>query len=348
MAWKTYVYGDFTQENTAMRLANGKDDLILVGKGGLGSETRYGHTVQKDGGGRTITIADMGYADNVSALGHEAYRDGLVPDDNYLETRQSVMAHTELAARMRDAGYRFNAEGVIGQDLAVYDYARSVGDMSVMDWYADTFYNSERDYLDIIPLPYNAKAKTQPMVIMPLGGELSDIQKRSLRLNDLTNSFMSLTSSGMSAYQGLSSLITNDRADTGDAANIAGGLLDEASKLHIPNKTKTGFKAGGALIGVIGALIAIVDTHEIYPTNYTGNDNAYYNEMVRIEKEYMHELLPALRANNITAQEERRDGLYSNSSVLNLKVYEDVPGSVIKVMEELKKSKEIYNGIKFN
>jgi hypothetical protein len=134
-------------ENTAMRIANGKDELKLVGKGGLGSEWRYGHTVQNDGG-RTITIADMGYADNVAALGHEAYRDGLTPDENYLETRQSVMAHTELAARMREAGYSFNSEGVIRLDLAVYDYARSVGDMSIMDAYADAFYKSEQDYFD--------------------------------------------------------------------------------------------------------------------------------------------------------------------------------------------------------
>jgi hypothetical protein len=84
----------------------------------------------------------------VAALGHEAYRDGLTPDENYLETRGSVMAHTELAARMRDAGYSFNREGVIGLDLAMYDYARSVGDMSLMDAYADAFYKSEQDYFD--------------------------------------------------------------------------------------------------------------------------------------------------------------------------------------------------------
>jgi hypothetical protein len=91
----------------------------------------------------------MGYADNVAALGHEAYRDGLTPDENYLETRESVMAHTELAARMRDAGYSFNSEGVIGLDLAVYDYARSVGDMSIMDAYADMVYRSDGDYMDV-------------------------------------------------------------------------------------------------------------------------------------------------------------------------------------------------------
>jgi hypothetical protein len=217
-----------------------------------------------------------------------------------------------------------------------------------MDAYADMVYRSDGDYLDIISLPFNSTANIQPMIIMPLGGELSDIQKRSLRLNDFGDSFMGLTSGGMSAYQGLSSLITNDRADTGDAANIAGGLLDEASKLPKLNIMKTIFKGLGTVGGVIGGLIAIGDTHEIYPTNYIGNDKARYNEMVRTENDFLNDLVSALRDNKITVHEEQRDGLYSNSPRVNLEVYEYVPGSVIKVIEELKKSKEIYNVIKFN
>ncbi|MDR1155094.1 MAG: hypothetical protein LBL04_10295, partial [Bacteroidales bacterium] len=148
-AYGLYVHGDWTMENTAMRVANEKDDLLFVKQGGLGSETRYGQTVQNGSGGRTITITDMGYADNVAVLGHEAYRDGTTPDGNYLETREAVKAHTELADRMRKAGYSFNSEGVIGLDLAAYDYARSVGNMGIMDAYADMVYRSDGDYFDI-------------------------------------------------------------------------------------------------------------------------------------------------------------------------------------------------------
>jgi murein DD-endopeptidase MepM/ murein hydrolase activator NlpD len=96
----------------------------------------------------------MGYADNVAALGHEAYRDGLTPDENYLETRESVRAHTELAARMRAEGANFSGS-FVGQDLAVYDYARSVGDMSIMAKYADDFYDSSGDYLTLVRDGYN-------------------------------------------------------------------------------------------------------------------------------------------------------------------------------------------------
>jgi hypothetical protein len=148
-AYGLYVHEDWTMENTAMRVANGKDGLLFVEQGGLGSGTRYGQTVRNGSGGRSITIADMGYADNVAVLGHEAYRDGMTPDGDYLETRQAVRAHTELADRMRNAGYSFNSEGVIGLDLAVYDYARSVGNMGIMDTYADMVYRSDGDYFDI-------------------------------------------------------------------------------------------------------------------------------------------------------------------------------------------------------
>jgi hypothetical protein len=351
MAWKDYVYGDFTQENAAMRIAGGKDYLDFTDKDfGVDDEGRIklGETVSggRDGKGRTITITDIGDLDTMSVvLGHEAYRDGTLTD-NKQETREAVIAHTLMAARMRAEGVDFSGS-FVGQDLAVYDYARAVGDMSLMDAYADMVYRSDGDYLEIILLPFNSTANIQPMIIMPLGGELSDIQKRSLRLDDLTNSLMGLASGGISAYQGLSSIITNDRADIGAGISIAGGLTDVASELPKLNIIKTIFKGLGAAFGIIGGFKAIGDTHEIYPTNYIGNDKARYNEMVRTENDFLNDLVSALRDNNITVHEERRDGLYSNSPRVNLQVYEGIPGSVIKVLEELKKSKEIYNGIKF-
>jgi hypothetical protein len=77
-------------------------------------------------------------------LGHEAYRDGVVGANNKQETRDAVLAHTKMAARMKADGVRFG--GIVGQDLAIYDYALSVGNMGIMDEYADAFYNSEKDY----------------------------------------------------------------------------------------------------------------------------------------------------------------------------------------------------------
>jgi hypothetical protein len=93
-------------------------------------------------------IADMGHADNVVTLGHEAYRNGVAGENNGTETAAAVIAHTELADRMRSAGHGFNSEGVARLDLAVYDYVRSVGDMSIMNAYADMMYRSDGDYFD--------------------------------------------------------------------------------------------------------------------------------------------------------------------------------------------------------
>jgi hypothetical protein len=150
IAMKNYVNGDWTQENTSARLASGKDELrfeeeIKNTKGEMAAALT---TLQ--GNGRLIQMVDSGNADvNAVRLGHEAYRDGIIGSGQTEETVSAVMAHTELAVRMREAGYSFNSEGVIGLDLAMYDYARSVGDMSIMDAYADMVYRSDGDYMDI-------------------------------------------------------------------------------------------------------------------------------------------------------------------------------------------------------
>jgi hypothetical protein len=78
-------------------------------------------------------------------LGHEAYRDGKVGADNEQETRNAVIAHTKMAARMRAEGADFD-NSFVGLDLAVYDYARSVGNMEIMEKYADALYDSSGDY----------------------------------------------------------------------------------------------------------------------------------------------------------------------------------------------------------
>jgi hypothetical protein len=150
MAWNTYVHGDFTQENTAMRVASGKDYLVFTDKDfGVDDEGRVklGETVSggRDGNGRTISVTDIGDLDTMSVvLGHESYRDGTLAN-NRRETIAAVIAHTKMAASMRDAGSDFS-NSAVGLDLAVYDYARSVGNMGIMARYADSLYDSSGDF----------------------------------------------------------------------------------------------------------------------------------------------------------------------------------------------------------
>jgi hypothetical protein len=69
-----------------------------------------------------------------------------VTDDNYLETRDAVLAHTKIAERMLLDGQDVDLGGRLGADLAVYEYAKSVDDMTIMDRYADLTYDSSKDY----------------------------------------------------------------------------------------------------------------------------------------------------------------------------------------------------------
>jgi hypothetical protein len=132
-----------------MRLAGGIDDLNFVDKDfGLDEKgrIRLGETVSNGKGGRTISITDIGDMDTMSVvLGHEAYRDGVVGANNKQETRDAVLAHTKMAARMREEDSDFSGS-FVGLDLAAYDRALSTGNMGIMDAYADALYDSSGDY----------------------------------------------------------------------------------------------------------------------------------------------------------------------------------------------------------
>ena len=68
----------------------------------------------------------------------------MVDVNNKEETRAAVIAHTKMAASMREEGAGFG--GNVALDLAVYDYARSVGNMEIMNLYADALYDSSGEY----------------------------------------------------------------------------------------------------------------------------------------------------------------------------------------------------------
>jgi hypothetical protein len=71
------------------------------------------------------------------------------------ENRPGVLAHTEMALRMLDDGQSLTMTDWLMADLTAYSYAKALGDMSIMDMYADAFYNSEKDYLDFTLNPYS-------------------------------------------------------------------------------------------------------------------------------------------------------------------------------------------------
>jgi hypothetical protein len=125
-------------------------------------------TVRDENGNRVVMLNR--YEDGMTlaeqlALGvnlqHEAHRDGykvgeigadgneVTIESNMAENRTAVTAHTEMAIRMLKNGQSLEMTDRMIADLTAYGYAKSLGDMGIMDWYADTFYDSSADYLKL-------------------------------------------------------------------------------------------------------------------------------------------------------------------------------------------------------
>jgi hypothetical protein len=87
---------------------------------------------------------------NAIVLQHEAYRDGATGGNQYRETVNAAVAHTAMAARMRDEGELFSMTGNLAADLTVWDMAQATGNMGLMAAYAGAAYDSSADYWKVI------------------------------------------------------------------------------------------------------------------------------------------------------------------------------------------------------
>jgi murein DD-endopeptidase MepM/ murein hydrolase activator NlpD len=139
-----YGFGDATQKNQLWDILNGEAIINTNAEGKFGAES-----VMNENGKKVINLA--GYKSGMSVedqllvgvlLGHEAYRDGIVTDDNYLETRTAVFAHTEMAIRMIQGGYLslFNNDN-LRNDIVAYNIG---GDF--FNNYIDKNYDSSGDF----------------------------------------------------------------------------------------------------------------------------------------------------------------------------------------------------------
>jgi hypothetical protein len=133
-----YINGDWTAENTSMRIASGLDDLKLYSK-----YDKIGYTTLKDNEkGRIISIQDSGNDEiNAIYLQHEAYRNGIVNDDNKMETRLATLAHTEMARKMNLSWEELAQNKNLVRDLIAYNLG-----MDIFNAYVDGNYDSSADY----------------------------------------------------------------------------------------------------------------------------------------------------------------------------------------------------------
>jgi hypothetical protein len=146
-AWQTInSFGYDKQKKLFWEVMFGKTDLKTA-LAGAGYEAK---TVTDENGKKNIFLKyqeGMDYSEQMRlalTLGHEAHRDGIVTSDNYMETRTSVSAHTEMAIRMLSDGKHSFLDKNLMNDL--HAYSESNGDMSKFYQYVDNNYDSSQDY----------------------------------------------------------------------------------------------------------------------------------------------------------------------------------------------------------
>jgi hypothetical protein len=162
IAWKAYIGGDWTAENTARRLALGKDELEFDIKQSdayknASEEDRKamlakarGVTERNGRGGRTIFMQSAGDTNGAAwndaiVLQHEAYRDGMKSWDQEDETLRAVEAHTKMAISLAGQGI----EGFLSKTLIDDIIKYNEGDAAFAAYVSET-YSSESDYWTLL------------------------------------------------------------------------------------------------------------------------------------------------------------------------------------------------------
>lgn len=146
-AYLAYIYGDRTQEDAAMRIAKGTDELNIVEKS---DDEHIAHTEQKSSGnGRVITMEDSGNKYfNAIQLGHEAYRNGIVGSEaeQKNETIAAVMAHTDMTRNILAYSDKNRREQIAGNVNLVLDLILSIKDQETYENYINQVYDSAADF----------------------------------------------------------------------------------------------------------------------------------------------------------------------------------------------------------
>ena len=141
-----YGYGDDIQKSQLWDILKGRAEIRTDVDGDFTAETTI------ENGKRVINLS--GYQSNMSIedqmrlaviLGHEAYRDGIVTDDNNMETRSATLAHTEMAIRMLLGGESGFVDQNLAKDIQAYLDAKK-DDFNAFNAYVDASYDSSGDY----------------------------------------------------------------------------------------------------------------------------------------------------------------------------------------------------------
>ena len=142
-----YGYGNDVQKQQLKDILKGD---VLINTDAEGDY--FAETTRNEDGKRVINLANYQQGLSVEQqfllaviVGHEAYRDGYVTDDNNLETRSATMAHTEMAIRMIKGGENIAFNDNLIKDIIAYNQGNDF-----FNKYVDKNYDSSADYWKLI------------------------------------------------------------------------------------------------------------------------------------------------------------------------------------------------------
>jgi hypothetical protein len=142
-----YGFGDNTQKNQLWDILSGNTLINTSAEGDYTAKTNRdeekNRVINFTGYKPGMNIDDQLFLGVI--LGHEAYRDGYETDDNYIETRKAVLAHTEMAIRMNMGGYSSVINDQLMKDIVAYNIG---GD--IFNYYVDNNYDSSADYWKLL------------------------------------------------------------------------------------------------------------------------------------------------------------------------------------------------------
>jgi hypothetical protein len=297
-------------------------------------------------------------------LQHEAYRDGYkvgqidadgneaAIESNMAENRPGVLAHTEMTLRMLQDGYTLNVDGHLGMDIGAYIFAQMAEDMSIMDWYADTFYNSEKDYLDI---EYQGGILVNPFatpdvkyLLKPIGGDLTSTQKTIEKLQSVASALSGFAPANISDITSAMMAISNEDfeglMDTGFNLFFSKMVEKELPALVPINEAIGASIHGNFLTSLLLAFGAITIDPVTGATNYT-KENFELSVAVAAEQMFLKGLQKEFRERYNIISSPYKDGGFINNMEVVVSQYHYSHADFIRIIEEYQKTNPLFDSI---
>jgi len=146
-----YGYGNNVQRNQLWDILNGN---VIINTGADGDY--YAQTSRQDGK-KVINLANYKQGMSVedqfrlaAILGHEAYRDGYLTNNNYLETRTATLSHTKMTIQMLQSGEKVAYDENMAKDILAYLNADMKNDFNLFYSYVDGNYDSSADFWKLV------------------------------------------------------------------------------------------------------------------------------------------------------------------------------------------------------